>query len=74
VLALQAVGAPHLYLEFPGQDHEFFIRRGAERMEKVFLFFAIVSKQTNVGLVTPEMAPPVPPGGGGRPGGLLPSR
>jgi dienelactone hydrolase len=74
VLALQAVGAPHLYLEFPGQDHEFFIRRGAERMEKVFLFFAIVSKQTNVGFMTPEMAPPVPPGGAGRPGGPPPSR
>ncbi len=74
VLALQAVGAPHLYLEFPGQDHEFFIRRGAERMEKVFLFFATVSKQTNVGFVTPEMTPPTPPGGAGRPGGPPPSR
>ena len=74
VLALQAVGAPHLYLEFPGKDHEFFIRRGAEHMEKVFLFFATVSKQTNVGFVTPEMAPPLPPGGRGRAGGPPPAR
>jgi alpha-beta hydrolase superfamily lysophospholipase len=57
VLALQAVGAQHVYLEFPGKDHEFFIRRGAEHMEKVFLSFATVSKHTNVGLVTPETAP-----------------
>jgi predicted peptidase len=28
VLALRAVGAPHVYLEFPGMDHEFWIRRG----------------------------------------------
>jgi poly(3-hydroxybutyrate) depolymerase len=74
VLALQAVGAPHLYLEFAGKDHEFFIRRGAERMEKVFLFFATVSKHTNIGFVTPEMAPPPPPGGRGRPGGPPPGR
>lgn len=26
--------------------HEFWIRRGAENMEKVFLFFATVSKRT----------------------------
>jgi dienelactone hydrolase len=74
VLALQAVGAPHVYLEFPGKDHEFFIRRGAEHMEKVFLFFATVSKHTNVGFVTPEMAPPLPPGGRGRVGGPTPAR
>jgi dienelactone hydrolase len=74
VLALQAVGAPHVYLEFPGKDHEFFIRRGAEHMEKVFLFFATVSKHTNVGFVTPEMAPPAPPAGRGRPGGPPPPR
>jgi pimeloyl-ACP methyl ester carboxylesterase len=43
---LQGAGAPHLYLEFPGKDHEFWIRRGAENMEKVFLFFATVSKRT----------------------------
>jgi pimeloyl-ACP methyl ester carboxylesterase len=55
-LALQAVGAQHLYLEFPGKDHEFWIRRGAENMEKVFLFFSTVSKRTNVGSITPEMA------------------
>ena len=46
VLALQAVGAPHCIIEFPDKDHEFFIRRGAEHMEKVFLFFATVSKHT----------------------------
>jgi len=48
VAALQAVGAPHIYLEFPDKDHEFWIRRGAAQMEKVFLFFSLVSKQTSV--------------------------
>lgn len=57
VLALQAVGAPHIYLEFPEMDHEFWIRRGADHMEKVFLFFSLLSKRTNPGFVTPEMAP-----------------
>ncbi|HWE49645.1 MAG TPA: prolyl oligopeptidase family serine peptidase [Bryobacteraceae bacterium] len=61
VLALQEVGAPHVYLEFPGMDHEFWIRRGAEHMEKVFLFFSMLSKKTNPGFITPEMAPPPPP-------------
>jgi predicted peptidase len=46
VAALQAVGAPHIYLEFPDKDHEFWIRRGAAQMEKVFLFFSLVSKRT----------------------------
>lgn len=50
---LQGAGAQHLYLEFPGLDHEFWIRRGAENMEKVFLFFATVSKRTNKGFITP---------------------
>jgi dienelactone hydrolase len=44
--ALKAAGAQHIYLELPGRDHEFWIRRGAEHMEKVFLFFCIVSKKT----------------------------
>lgn len=48
VAALQTVGAPHLYLEFPDKDHEFWIRRGAPQMEKVFLFFSLVSKKTTV--------------------------
>ena len=48
VAALQAVGAPYLYLEFPDKDHEFWIRRGAAQMEKVFLFFSLVSKRTSV--------------------------
>jgi predicted peptidase len=48
VAALQAVGAPHIYLEFPDQDHEFWIRRGAAHMEKVFLFFSLISKRTTV--------------------------
>jgi pimeloyl-ACP methyl ester carboxylesterase len=48
VAALQAVGAPHLYLEFPDKDHEFWIRRGAAQMEKVFLFFSLVSKRTTI--------------------------
>jgi pimeloyl-ACP methyl ester carboxylesterase len=46
--ALQTVGAPHIFLEFPDKDHEFWIRRGAPQMEKVFLFFSLVSKQTTV--------------------------
>jgi poly(3-hydroxybutyrate) depolymerase len=49
VAALQAAGAPHLYLEFPEKDHEFWIRRGAAEMEKVFLFFSLVSKRTTAG-------------------------
>ncbi len=48
VAALQAVGAPCIYLEFPDKDHEFWIRRGAEQMEKVFLFFSLVSRRTTV--------------------------
>jgi dienelactone hydrolase len=48
VAALQAAGAPHLYLEFPDKDHEFWIRRGAPQMEKVFLFFSLVSKRTTI--------------------------
>jgi len=32
--------------EFPDKDHEFWIRRGAAQMEKVFLFFSLVSKRT----------------------------
>jgi pimeloyl-ACP methyl ester carboxylesterase len=46
VAALQAVGAPHIYLEFPDKDHEFWIRRGAAQMENVFLFFSLLSKRT----------------------------
>ena len=48
VAALQAAGAPHLYLEFPDKDHEFWIRRGAAQMEKVFLFFSLLSKRTTI--------------------------
>jgi pimeloyl-ACP methyl ester carboxylesterase len=75
-MLLQAVGAQHIYLEIPGADHEFWIRRGAENMEKVFLFFEILSRRTNVGFITPDMAPlPAarggPPPGPGR-GGLPP--
>jgi poly(3-hydroxybutyrate) depolymerase len=50
-MRLQAVGAQHIYLEFPGKDHEFWIRRGAENMEKAFLFFATVSKRTHKGFI-----------------------
>ena len=53
VAALQAVGAPHLYLEFPDKDHEFWIRRGAAQMERVFLFFSVVSKRTTVKVLPP---------------------
>lgn len=52
-MLLQGAGAQHLYLEFPGKDHEFWIRRGAENMEKVFLFFSTVSKRTNRGFIKP---------------------
>jgi dienelactone hydrolase len=45
---LQGAGAQYIYLEFPGKDHEFWIRRGAGNMEKVFLFFGTVSKQTHL--------------------------
>jgi poly(3-hydroxybutyrate) depolymerase len=57
-LWLQRVGAPHVYLEFPGEDHEFWIRRGAENLEKVFLFFDTVSRRTNPGYITEEMVSP----------------
>jgi S-formylglutathione hydrolase FrmB len=67
VLALEAVGAPHVYLEFPGMDHEFWIRRGAGHMEKVFLFFSILSKKTSIGFITADMAPPPAPRSGGVP-------
>jgi acetyl esterase/lipase len=53
-MLLQGAGAQHLYLEFPGKDHEFWIRRGAEHMEKVFLFFSTVSKRTNRGFLTAD--------------------
>jgi poly(3-hydroxybutyrate) depolymerase len=53
-MLLQGAGAQHVYLEFPGKDHEFWIRRGAENMEKVFLFFATVSRRTNKGFITPD--------------------
>lgn len=53
-ILLQGAGAQHLYLEFPGKDHEFWIRRGAENMEKVFFFFSTVSKRTNRGFLTPD--------------------
>lgn len=48
VRELQRVGAQHVYLEFPGLEHEFFIRRGRENMEKVFHFFNLVSRRANV--------------------------
>lgn len=55
-MLLAQQGSQQLYLEFPGKDHEFWIRRGAENMEKVFLFFSTVSKRTNKGPITAEMA------------------
>lgn len=66
VLALQAVGAPHVYLEFPGMDHEFWIRRGRDHMQRVFLFFSMLSKRANVGFITADMAPPPAPRPEGR--------
>jgi poly(3-hydroxybutyrate) depolymerase len=58
VFWLQSVGAPHVYLEIPGADHEFWIRRGSENMEKVFLFFDALSRRTNVGHITEDMVRP----------------
>lgn len=55
VMWLQSVGAPHLYFELPGKDHEFWIRRGAESMERVFRFFDTVSRRDNVGYITEQM-------------------
>lgn len=54
---LQAVGAPHLYIEAPGMDHEFWIRRGPEHMEKVFLFFEMLSRASTVGYIADAMLP-----------------
>jgi len=69
-MLLQGAGAQHVYLEFPGKDHEFWIRRGSENMEKVFLFFATVSKRTTKGFITPDMLPaPQAPRGGAAPTG-----
>lgn len=65
-MLLQEIGSQHLYLEFPGKDHEFWIRRGADKVEKVFQFFSIVSKRTNKGPITEEMLPA--PGASGRGG------
>ncbi len=52
--ALRAAGAQHIYLEFPNADHEFWIRRGAQHMEKVFLFFATVSRSTTPAAATSQ--------------------
>jgi predicted peptidase len=49
VRAMQELGMQHIYLEFPGKEHEFWIRRGRENIEKVFQFFNLVSKRTNRG-------------------------
>lgn len=58
-MELQKVGGQHIYLEFPGRDHEFWIRRGRENLEKVFQFFNTVAKSTNRGPITDDMiAPP----------------
>lgn len=76
VLKMQQLGMQHIYLEFPGKEHEFWIRRGRENLEKVFMFFNLVSKTTNLGPMTAEMAaqpspnvpaPTAPPAGASRP-------
>jgi Phospholipase/Carboxylesterase len=58
-MLLQGAVAQHLYLEFPGKDHEFWIRRGSDNMEKVFLFFATVSKRTHKGFIAGDRSPAV---------------
>ena len=70
-LNLQAVGGHFLYLQQPGADHEFWIRRGAKSMERVFMFFNTVSKTVNQGVVTADQLP-AGRGGGGR-GGAAPA-
>ena len=72
VAALQAVGAPHIYLEFPDRDHEFWIRRGAARWRKCSsssawcrsgppsLSPAPLLPPSLLGRVTPMTSPPPP--------------
>jgi len=72
-LNLQAAGGHFLYLQQPGADHEFWIRRGAKNMERVFMFFNTVSKTVNQGAVTADMLPPARGGGGGGRGGAAPA-
>lgn len=55
VLQMQQLGMQHVYLEFPGREHEFWIRRGRDNIAKVFMFFNLVSRSTNIGPVTQEM-------------------
>lgn len=66
-LHLQNVGAQFVYEELPGKDHEFWIRRGAENMARVFDFFAVANKRNQIGFITPEKVPAFtdfpPPGG-----------
>jgi poly(3-hydroxybutyrate) depolymerase len=56
VRELQKAGGQHIYLEFPGKDHEFWVRRGRENLEKVFDFFSLVSRRTNIGPI-PDATP-----------------
>jgi hypothetical protein len=46
-------------------DHESWIRRGPDHMEKVFLFCSMLSRKTNAEFLTPEMAT-MPAAGRGR--------
>ncbi len=66
---LQQAGGQHLLVQVPGADHEFWIRRNAENMKRVFMFFNTVSKTTSLGVVTPEMAAPPPRPATARPPG-----
>lgn len=55
VLKMQQLGMQHVYLEFPGLEHEFWIRRGRENIAKVFMFFNLVSKATTLGPLTQDI-------------------
>ena len=75
VLNLQTVGAPHIYVQVPGADHEFWIRRNARNMERVFMFFNALNKTNTIGFVTPDMAvAPARRGGTGGPPPAGPGR
>lgn len=54
VIEMRKLGLQHLYLEFPGKEHEFWIRRGGEHLEKVFMFFSLLSRRTNPSAYPPE--------------------
>ena len=71
LMNLTAVGGQVIFQFAPDADHEFWIRRGAKNMERVFMFFNTISKVNNAGPFTADMFPAGRGGGGGgaAPGG-----